>query len=225
LLAVHPTVNPPTDNLADARSWLATKLSAHRLHHSEGVYHKAISLAKAFGLSPEQTHQAAVAGLLHDAAKLMHPEALLAYAAQEGLDLDPADQASPQTLHPIIGAALVEKELGITDFAILEAIRAHTTGKPSMSLVEKVVYIADKIEDNTRNLNWIAEVSAYLQPGNPDSLNHALLFLFNTTINQVHTQGQPLHPRTLAARNSLLEEITEKEATQAKGNSPTHQVL
>ncbi len=195
----------------DAIDWLSDKLSEHRLYHSIGVYNKAITLAQQFQFPEKTIQQAATAGLLHDAAKLMHPETLLNYAKEYQINLELADEASPQTLHPIIGAVILEKDLGITDKEILNAVRYHTTGRPKMSWTEKIVYIADKTEENTRNPDWIAKVTEHLETNDRQSINRTLMFLLEQAIQSVKAKGLSLHPRTVAAKESLHNEIKHKQ--------------
>ena len=150
-------------DLAEAKQWLHQQLSSStRFDHSMGAYDKAVELAEKFHLPHAQMEKAAVAGLLHDAAKLMNPGELIRYCEEHGLAIDAMDRATPQTLHPFVGAELVRERFGLHDEETLDAIRFHTTGRAGMSPVEKIVYIADKIEENTRNPLFVKRVAAHL---------------------------------------------------------------
>lgn len=186
-----------------AYQWLTAHLSEYRLLHSVGVYEKATQLARQFGLSDLVVSQVATAGLLHDVAKLMNPVSLRSYAEEYKITLSAEDNASPQTLHPIIGAAMVQKHLGIDDIEVLNAIFYHTTGRPEMSVVEKIVYIADKIEERTRDPQWIKQVSNVLNPSTLTSLDDTVRFLLENTVASVQARGAVLHPRTQAALDDL----------------------
>lgn len=191
-------------NLEQAKTWLQARLSHERYEHSLGAHDKAVELADKFRLPAEDRERAAVAGLLHDAAKLMSPQDLLAYCDQHGIELDPLDRETPQTLHPYAGADIVRRELGIEDPVILNAIRYHTTGRPDMSAVEKIVYIADKIEGNTRNPLYIQRMTASLDFQKPESLDLTVLFILDSTIQFLIEKHQLIHPRTLEARNDIV---------------------
>ena len=187
-----------------ALSWLTRLVSPERLSHSLGTHDKAKELAEKFHFSPLEYEQAAIGSLLHDAAKLMPPADLFAYCRDHGLAISEDDLASPQTLHPFVGADRVERELGITDPEVLNAIRFHTTGRANMSSVEKVVYIADKIEGNTRNPLFTQKVTAHLEYGNRDSLDETMLYLLDSTLMFLIEKHQAIHPRTLEARNDFI---------------------
>ncbi len=197
----------PTSALIDldrAKAWLAQRLSPERLEHSIGAQEKAVELAEKFRFPLEDRQRAAVAGLLHDAAKLMPPDELLAYCEAHGVWLEEWDRRTPQTLHPFAGAELVKREFDIGDEDILNAIRFHTTGRAGMSAVEKVVYIADKIEGNTRNPLYVQRMTASLDPAKPWSLDLTMLYILDSTLQFLMEKHQLIHPRTMEARNDFI---------------------
>ncbi len=213
----RPTPIPaPKVDLDAAKAWLQEKLSRERLSHSLGAHDKALELARKFRLPAEAQEKAAVAGLLHDAAKLMGPRELFDYCDRHGLAISEADRESPQTLHPFVGADLVMRELGIEDPEILDAIRYHTTGRAGMDRVEQIVYIADKIEENTRNPLFVKRVAAHLDERNPASLDETMLYLLDSTIAFVMEKRQVIHPRTLEARNDFIRRL--KQTTGRRKN-------
>ncbi len=187
-------------------------MSPERDVHSLGAYQKAKELAERFHLSEQEQLQAGIAGLLHDAAKLMSPTDLIGFCDYHDIPIDAIDRATPQTLHPFVGAELVQDEFGITDAGTLDAIRYHTTGRKDMSPVEKVVYVADKIEDNTRNPLYIKKVTSRLTGDDPVSLDLTMLYILDSTIQFLLEKTQLIHPRTLDARNELLESLKAKNA-------------
>lgn len=193
--------------LDEASRWLKQYVSPERLAHSIGTHEKAIELAEKFKLSPTEQGQAAVASLLHDAAKLFSTQDLLAYCQRHNIALHPEDEMTPQTIHPFVGADLVQRELGINDIEILNAIRFHTTGRPAMSAVEKIVYIADKIEGNTRNPLFSQKVTANLDATRPESLDVTMLYLLDSTLGFLMDKRQWIHSRTLEARNFYLKQV------------------
>jgi len=186
------------------KSWLQDRLSEERYQHSLGAQRKAIELARFFKLSSEEIEQAGLAGLLHDCAKLMGPEALISACHQFDIPLTQEDRDAPQTLHPFVGAEMVKTEFDIDDPVVLDAIRYHTTGRADMSDVEKVVYVADKIEENTRNPLYTQKITALIQGHEKETLDKMVLYILNSTITFLIEKGQLIHHRTIDARNELI---------------------
>lgn len=199
------------------KGWLQDRLSEERYQHSLGAQKKAIELATYFQLHPEDVQKAGRAGLLHDCAKLMTPEMLLQACEQYHIEVSPEERESIQTLHPFVGAALVRTEFGIEDEEVLNAIRYHTTGREGMSVVEKVVYIADKIEENTRNPLYTQKINALLYPRENTTLDSVVLYLLDSTITFLIDKRQIIHPRTIEARNDLIRRL---KALRPRTHSP-----
>lgn len=192
-------------NLEKAHLWLQKRLTESRLSHSIGAYEKAIELCEKFRFSLEITEKSAIAALLHDAAKQMSAAELLHYCESRHLYLDEMDRLTPQTLHPFVGAELVKETFLLLDEEVLNAIRFHTTGRPGMGLVEKLVFIADKIEGNTRNPLYVQKMTAHLDYQNPATLDITMRYLLDSTIQYLIEKKQLIHPRTLSARNDYIQ--------------------
>jgi nicotinate-nucleotide adenylyltransferase len=191
-------------DLDHAKGWLSQQLTPERFEHSLGAHEKAVELAEKFRLPPEEREYAAIAGLLHDSAKLMNSRDLLARCEQYHIELDEIDRKTPQTLHPFVGAEIVRETFHIEEPDILNAIRYHTTGRAGMSRVEKIVYIADKIEGNTRNPLYIQRMTSPLDFRKPWSLDLTMLYLLDSTIQFLMEKRQVIHPRTIEARNDFV---------------------
>ena len=191
-------------DLDRAKQWLSQQLSAERFAHSIGAQEKAVELAEKFNLPLEDRERAAIAGLLHDSAKLMRPPDLLEYCERHDLPIDDTDRNTIQTLHPFVGAELVRETFNLEDPEILNAIRYHTTGRAGMSRVEKLVYIADKIEGNTRNPLYIQKMTAPLDFRKPWSLDLTMLVILDSTIQFLMEHHNLIHPRTIEARNDFV---------------------
>jgi nicotinate-nucleotide adenylyltransferase len=129
-------------------SWLREKvmpyLSEHRLAHSAGCESQAVLMAMHWGEDPEK---AAIAGILHDITKDMPKDKQLILCEKYGIILDNLEIETPALLHARTGAELAKELFGVSD-EIYEAIRWHTTGKPDMSMLEKIIYLADYTEPN-----------------------------------------------------------------------------
>lgn len=186
------------------KGWLQSRITGERYQHSLGAQQKALELARFFKLSLEDIEKAGIAGLLHDCAKALSPEALFEACDRFNISITDDDRLSPQTLHPFVGAEIVRRELDIEDTETLDAIRYHTTGRPNMSDVEKVVYVADKIEENTRNPLYIQKIAALINGQDKRTLDKVMLYILDSTITFLVEKGQIIHPRTINARNEFI---------------------
>lgn len=122
---------------------LKRKLSDTRYAHTVSVSHTCACLAMKYEYD---VNKAIIAGLLHDCAKYMDGEEMLNKAQKAGLTISDYELNKPDLLHAKLGSYYANKKYNINDEEILSAIECHTTGKPKMSLLEKIVYIADYIE-------------------------------------------------------------------------------
>lgn len=173
-----------------------SELTEHRYQHTLGVMETAIQLAGKYGASPEQAELAAI---FHDYAKFREkgemkriiteqkmPEQLLSY--------------NSELWHAPVGAYLAEREAGITDRDVLDAIRYHTSGRPDMKLLEKIIYLADYIEPG-RHFPGVDEVRDLAEK----DLDLALIQAMKNTIQFLIKKNQPVYPDTFNAYNSLVQ--------------------
>lgn len=126
---------------------LKEALNESRYQHTIGVMYTAGALAMAYGYDIDK---AMLAGLLHDCAKCMTHEERIDLCNQYGVEIRPSEYEIRSLLHAKAGAILAKERYGIEDEEVLHAIAIHTTGMPDMSLLDKIVYIADYIEPNRR---------------------------------------------------------------------------
>ena len=127
------------------KTLLKKRLSKKRYNHSLNVADAAYKLAEQEG---EDTHKAYIAGLLHDICKEDDQEQQLALALKGDMNLSGAELSSKALWHGPAGAYFIKKELGITDPDIMYAVRYHTIGRPGMTKLEEIVYLADLISDD-----------------------------------------------------------------------------
>jgi len=166
--------------------------------HIEGVVAEARRLALLHGVDEER---AALAAWGHDIARTLSPSELLAEARRLGLAVDPVEEEAPILLHGPIAAALLSRDYGIDDAEVLAVARYHTTARAGMSTLEKVVFVADKIEaGKVRAEPALARVR---QLADRD-LNAAILEHLGQHLVEASRRGWPLHANTVAARNHLL---------------------
>ena len=132
-----------TEILNKMRKKVKRHLDKERYEHTLGVMHTAGCLAMRFGADLDR---ALIAGLLHDCAKCIPNDKKIDLCENYHLDISSAEKSNPGLLHAKLGAYIAHKKYHIDDKEILRAIRYHTTGRPAMTLMEKIIYIADFIE-------------------------------------------------------------------------------
>lgn len=204
---VETTVPHHTPHRDQQLTWLANALTDQRYQHSLSVEETAVELAYKFQLKAAQIEAVATAARLHDCAKCYSIDALLEYADTHDVGLTESDKKCPQSLHAIIGAHMAEHQWAITNPHILAAIRWHTTGRANMGLVEKLVYIADKIEPVLRDPVYSQPVVAVLDPRRLDSLDEAMLVIMDSTVRGLLAREQWIHPATFDARNHFIQRV------------------
>lgn len=126
---------------------LKTKINEKRYEHSLGVEYTAACLAMVYGADVEK---ARLAGLLHDCAKGIPTKEKLEKARKHGLPVNKFEEKSPDLLHAKLGAYYARYKYDVYDKEILDAIAYHTTGRPDMTLLDKIIFVADYIEPNRK---------------------------------------------------------------------------
>lgn len=134
---------------------LQKELDADRYRHTSGVMYTAAALAMCHG---ENVEHALYAGLLHDCAKCIPGRKKIKLCKKYKLAVSEVEEKNPSLLHAKLGAYLAANKYDITNQDILNAINSHTTGRPGMSLLEKIIYIADYMEPGRAALPNMAEV-------------------------------------------------------------------
>jgi predicted HD superfamily hydrolase involved in NAD metabolism len=175
-------------------TWLQENVSEHRVNHILGVEAMSIDLAKHHHLDVEK---AALAGLMHDLAKYFKPQRLLAMAQTEGLELDEVDMATPHLLHADVGAIVARDEFQVTDPEILQAIADHTLGRPGMSALSCVVFLADSLEPGRGD----DEALQALRQTSSEDLVKAVWHTCDYSLQHLIATRKQIHPRTVRTRN------------------------
>jgi len=177
-------------------------LKAKRIPHVLGTEETAVRLAEQYGADVEK---ARVAALLHDCTKRLSMDEQLALCESYGIELDELEQKALKLLHAKTGAAIARDVFGVDD-EIYNAILWHTTGRADMTVLEKVIYLADYIEP-TRDFPGLEELRAAVY----DDLDKGLLMGLSMSIEEMEGMGNPIHKNTLAARDFLKGTAHEKE--------------
>ena len=184
-------------------TWLADNVPASRLQHILCVEQMCIELAQHYRLDVEK---AAQAGLMHDLAKYFKPTLLLQMARNNGIEVDPVCEATPHLLHADVSAIVATDKFGMQDEDVLEAIRNHTLGRPGMSCLSCVVFLADTLEPgrgNTPELEALRQVSRQdLYKAVWLTADYCLKFLLDSRCL--------IHPRTILTRNWAIAMSSEK---------------
>lgn len=174
---------------------LKDSMSSYRWQHSLGVAKTAKELALFWGADPEK---AWLAGIFHDYARELPENQLIKIALEQGVSVLGEERANPVVLHAPVGAFLVNKELGITDPEILSAISKHTVGGESLSLLDKIIFLADMIEEN-REWSGVEKLRAMVYQDVDQTLKEAI----EGTIDFLQEKGQKVHPLTLVTYKQL----------------------
>lgn len=143
------------ERLQELEKKLKKKLTSKRYRHTLGVAYTAASMAMAHG---ENIQKAYVAGLLHDNAKCIDSDKKIRLCEKYKLPISDVERSNPELLHAKLGSYLAQKDYGIDDEDILHAIASHTTGRPGMSRLEKIIFVADYIEPNRKSIPNLEKV-------------------------------------------------------------------
>lgn len=180
---------------------LKIALSEKRYLHSISTMKKAKELAKKYNQDEQKVMLTALA---HDIAKEMSKEEYIEYSRQNNIHLDETDNIENIALHGRIGANIVGKKYGFTE-EMQDAICYHTTGKANMTLLDKIIYLADKIED-TRNYEGINELRQVYK--NSKNLEEVILYDIDYyTIPKMIKQKRIIHPNSIYARNDIINKL------------------
>lgn len=172
------------------------RMGKKRCVHSLNVAKAAQQLAIQYGADVEK---AKIAGILHDITKEMPYDEQLQIIESNGIILDKVQKFSPKTWHAISGSVLIEKELGINDEDILNAVRFHTSGRANMSLLEKVIFVADFIGEE-RDYKGVDVMRSKAKK----SLEDAMLYGVSFTIKDLSEKQCAIDMNTLALYNELI---------------------
>lgn len=176
---------------------LEKRLKKSRFHHTLRVTDTAMSLAKKCG---ENVEKAEIAGLFHDLAKNLSHDELIEYIEKHGLAVDDLVLRNLYLAHGMIAADMAEREYGIHDSQIIEAIWYHTIGRPSLCKLAKIIYVADYIEPN-RIIEGVEAIRRVAETGDIDK---ALLMTIENQMAYLLQGHREIHPNSLKMRNELV---------------------
>ena len=174
------------------------RLSRGLCEHILRVEEIAVGLAEVHGVDAQK---ARVGALLHDLARARRPEELLAMAEGFGIGVGALEERMPIFLHGPIAASLARERYGVEDPEILEAVRAHTTGRAGMGPVARVVFLADKLDPTKdRRYPFNSEVREVAR----SDLDQAIRLFLDGDISGHVGRGGVVHPGSVELRNELV---------------------
>lgn len=164
-------------------------LDEDRLWHTLGVMHTAAAMAMVYH---EDMEKAQLAGLLHDCAKCIPSKKKIKLCNENHIPVSSFEKEHPFLLHGKVGAWIAEEKCGVKDREILEAITWHTTGKPEMSVLEKIIYIADYIEPARDKAPRLKEIRALAF----QDLDRCMYEILKDSLEYLNTHPEDLDPTT-----------------------------
>jgi predicted HD superfamily hydrolase involved in NAD metabolism len=185
-----------TDKMERFRAILKQRLTEKRFYHCCMVSKEAARLAEKYGADMEK---AEFTGLVHDIEKDTPTDEQLRTIEKYSIILNDVEKAAPKLLHAISGAAVLKYEHNVTDADIINAVRYHTTARAGMSLLEKIIYLADYISAD-RDYEGVDELRQTIYSSLEKGLDEALDY----SVGELLQKHAPIHIDTVMARNELI---------------------
>lgn len=183
-----------TEELKQISKKLSKLLKKDRYEHTLGVMYTSASLAMCYGADIQK---AMTAGLLHDCGKYLSAEDQIRLCKKKKISLTESELEMPALVHAKLGAYLARHEYGIKDPDILDAITYHTTGHPGMTLLEKIVYIADYIEPNRKEIPGLDQIRRIVFA----DIDKAVCLSAGSTVRYLRNGGKAVDPMTVNTYN------------------------
>ena len=183
-------------NINEYKAILKSRLTEKRYYHSLCVAEEAKRLAEKYGADADKAY---IAGLLHDITKNADKHEHFAIFASAAAELTPIERGAEKLWHAMSGAIFVKNNLGINDSEILSAIRYHTTARADMTLLEKILYLAD-FTSADRDYDDVDVMRRLVD----ESLESAMIYALSYTIKELIDKRAAVHPDTTDAYNQTV---------------------
>ena len=183
-----------TEELKKISKRLSKILKEDRYEHTLGVMYTSAALAMRYGADIQKSM---TAGLLHDCGKYLPPKEQIRLCEKKKITLTESELEMPALVHAKLGAYLARHEYHIKDAEILDAITYHTTGRPGMTLLEKIVYIADYIEPNRKEIPGLADIRQIVFT----DIDRAVCLSAGSTVRYLKNGGKAVDPMTINTYN------------------------
>lgn len=194
------------------RKKMEKALDQRRFEHTLGVAYTAAALAMCYQVD---IYKAQMAGLLHDCAKCLSDEKKLSICEKHNIKITEIEQRNPFLLHAKAGSYMAMKKFHIQDRDIINAILNHTTGRPDMSELEKIIYIADYIEPGRKQAPNLAEIRRLAF----HDLDMALVKILGDTLIYLKESGTEIDPMTQKTYEYYSKTINEKQQLKRKDDN------
>lgn len=181
-------------SIEDIQNKLRKNLKGSRFIHTLGVEYTSVCLAMKY---EEDLEKAELAGLLHDCAKELPEKKMIKICRNHGEKISKMEFEQPFLLHGKAGACIAKDKFGIEDDVILNAIRYHTTGRPAMTLLEKIVFVADYIEPNRKKADRLPELRRLAF----ENLDETVLQILEQTLDYLEKTGKQIDRHTMITRD------------------------
>lgn len=192
------------------REKLKASLKPGRYEHSLSVSFTCMALAMRYGYDLDK---AELAGLLHDCAKCYDNNSIIAACRNSGMELTEGELQAPSIIHSRLGARMAEEKFGVNDPEILSAIACHTTGKPDMSLLDKILYIADYIEPRRYKIKDLPAIRRLAF----EDLDEALFQIMESTLRYLKESGTYADIMTQNAYHYYKKQMRRQKEEQKEG--------
>ncbi|MBQ8262519.1 MAG: bis(5'-nucleosyl)-tetraphosphatase (symmetrical) YqeK [Lachnospiraceae bacterium] len=173
---------------------LEKQLDKKRMEHTEGVAYTAAALAMRYGVDVDKAY---LAGLLHDCAKCIDKKKQYALCEKYGLELSESEKDNSSLVHAKLGAFLAKEKYSVEDEDILSAVLYHTTGRENMTMLEKIIFVADYVEPGRKPITGLDEIRALIFI----DIDAAIYKILRNTIGFLEENEKPIDARS---RNALL---------------------
>lgn len=175
-----------------------SRMSEKRFRHTEGVIKRAIEYAEIYGVNIQDTKYAALA---HDIAKEISKEDSLELLKKYNVKLDEIEEINFNLVHAKLGAEIVKEKYGFSE-DIINAIRFHTTGRENMSILEKIIFLADATEEN-RKYNSVDMLVNMIKK----DIDAGMIYTLKWTINDISNKDYLIHLDSIKAYNFLVKKL------------------
>ena len=192
------------------REKLKASLKPGRYEHSLSVSFTCMALAMRYGYDLDK---AELAGLLHDCAKCYDNNSIIAACRNSGMELTEGELQAPSIIHSRLGARMAEQKFGVNDPEILSSIACHTTGKPDMSLLDKILYIADYIEPRRYKIKDLPAIRRLAF----EDLDEALFQIMEGTLRYLKESGTYADIMTQNAYHYYKKQMRRQKEEQKEG--------
>ena len=189
--------------MKEIKKYLKKKLTKDRYQHTLGVAATAACLAMRYNPDPDTSfflQKAYLAGLLHDSAKCMEHEKKIQICLENQIPVSDFELENPFILHGKVGAYIAREKFDVSDEDILQSITWHTTGRPGMSTLEKIIFIADYIEPNRKP---IKDLDVIRQLAFVD-LDRTMVKILGNTLDYLKDKGCPIDDMTQKTYDSYI---------------------